>query len=112
MKYIYEKIYNTKCVLYVYSTKQKIIVRYSLRLPRAHTNKHIYVDENEEQPQQQNVDNDDKKRIETNQELSKESNTNLRRSILNTAKTLFNSIYSLFFSRSLWEYLNVVSLLI
>lgn len=98
------KKYTIQNVYYMYIQQNKIIVRYSLRLPRAHTNKHIYVDENEEQPQQQNVDNDDnddKKRIETNQELSKESNTNLRRSILNTAKTLFNSIYSLFFSRSL-----------
>lgn len=97
------KKYTIQNVYYMYIQQNKIIVRYSLRLPRAHTNKHIYVDENEEQPQQQNVDNDDKKRIETNQELSKESNTNLRRSILNTAKTLFNSIYSLFFSRSLSE---------
>lgn len=101
MKYIYEKIYNTKCVLYVYSTKQNYCQIFSSFAQRTH--KHIYVDENEEQPQQQNVDNDDKKRIETNQELSKESNTNLRRSILNTAKTLFYSIYSLFFSRSLSE---------
>lgn len=85
----------------MYIQQNKIIVRDILFVCPAHTQTHIYVDENEEQPQQQNVDNDDKKRIETNQELSKESNTNLRRSILNTAKTLFNSIYSLFFSRSL-----------
>lgn len=97
------KKYTIQNVYYMYIQQNKIIARYSLRLPRAHTNTYIYVDENEEQPQQQNVDNDDKKRIETNQELSKESNTNLRRSILNTAKTLFNSIYSLFFSRSLSE---------
>lgn len=87
------------CTICIFNKTKNYCQIFSSFAPRTH--KHIYVDENEEQPQQQNVDNDDKKRIETNQELSKESNTNLRRSILNTAKTLFNSIYSLFFSRSL-----------